>query len=106
MSSVEEFNTQRPHEALDMNRPADVFVQPTRKHPTFLPDPDYSTYDDVLRVGTQGLIHFPGRRQVHLTKALAGQLVGIRGKVTIAGSCPSCTSTWATSNPAATTSPQ
>jgi transposase InsO family protein len=75
---VEEFNTQRPHEALDMKRPAEVFVQPTKKHPTFLPDPDYSTYDDVLRVGTQGLIHFPGRRQVHLTKALAGQLVGIR----------------------------
>jgi transposase InsO family protein len=75
---VEEFNTQRPHEALGMKRPADVFVQPTRKHPTFLPDPDYSTYDDVLRVGPQGLIHFPGRRHVHLTKALAGQLVGIR----------------------------
>jgi transposase InsO family protein len=75
---VEEFNTQRPHEALDMKRPAEVFVQPTRKHPTFLPDPDYSTYDDVLRVGPQGLIHLPGRRHVHLTKALAGQLVGIR----------------------------
>jgi len=75
---VEEFNTQRPHEALGMKRPAEVFVRPTKKHPTFLPDPDYSTYDDVLRVGTQGLIHLPGRRQVHLTKALAGQLVGIR----------------------------
>jgi transposase InsO family protein len=75
---VEEFNTERPHEALDMKRPADVYVPAAKKHPAFLPDPDYSTYDDVLRVGTQGLIHLPGRRQVHLTKALAGQLVGIR----------------------------
>jgi hypothetical protein len=75
---VEEFNTLRPHEALDMKRPADVHVPSANKHPAFLPDPDYSTYDDVLRVGTQGLIHLPGRRQVHLTKALAGQLVGIR----------------------------
>ena len=75
---VEEFNTQRPHEALDMKRPAEVYAPSAKKHPAFLPDPDYSTYDDVLRVGTQGLLHLPGRRQVHLTKALAGQLVGIR----------------------------
>ena len=75
---VEEFNTQRPHEALDMKRPADVYVEPTQKHPAFLPEPDYSTYDDALRVSAKGLIHLPGRRQVHLTKALAGQLVGIR----------------------------
>jgi hypothetical protein len=37
----------------------------------------YSTYDDVLRVGPQGLVHMPGRRQVHLTKARAGHLIGI-----------------------------
>lgn len=53
---VEEFDTQRPHEALDMKRPADVHVPPTKKHPAFLPDPDYSTYDDMPRVGTQRLI--------------------------------------------------
>jgi putative transposase len=58
---VEEFNTQRPHEALGMKRPAEVFVPPTRKHPAFLPDPDYSTYDDALLVGPKGLIHLPGR---------------------------------------------
>lgn len=75
---VEEFNTQRPHEALDMKRPAELFAPSTKKHPEFLPDPQYPTYDDVLRVGSQGLIHMPGRRQVHLTAALAGQLVGVR----------------------------
>jgi len=75
---VEEFNTQRPHEALGMKRPADVHVPSAKNHPAFLPDPDYSTYDDVVSVSTLGLIHLPGRRQVHLTKALAGQLVGIR----------------------------
>jgi transposase InsO family protein len=75
---VEEFNTQRPHEALDMKRPADVYAPSAKKHPEFLPDPEYSTYDDVLRVGANGLIHFPRRRQVYLTTALAGQLVGVR----------------------------
>jgi transposase InsO family protein len=75
---IDEFNTQRPHEALDMKRPAEVYVPSAKQHPAFLPDPDYSTYDDVLRVGNNGLIHFPGRRQIYLTQALAGQLVGIR----------------------------
>ena len=75
---VDEFNTQRPHEALDMKRPADLFVESTKKHPAFLPDPDYSTYDDALRVSGNGLITLPRRRRVHVTAALAGQLVGIR----------------------------
>lgn len=75
---VEEFNTKRPHQALDMKRPAELYAASTKKHPAFLPDPDYSTHDDAVLVGKQGLLHFPGRRQVHLTKALAGQLVGIR----------------------------
>jgi transposase InsO family protein len=75
---LEEFNTQRPHEALDMKRPSDVYKTSTKPHPAFLPDPDYPTHDDVLRVSRLGLVHLPGRRQVHLTKALAGHLVGIR----------------------------
>jgi hypothetical protein len=75
---VDEFNTQRPHEGIDMKRPADLYIPTARKHPEFLPDPDYSTYDDVLRVSSKGLIHLTGRRQVYLTQALAGQLVGIR----------------------------
>jgi transposase InsO family protein len=75
---VEEFNTQRPHEALNMKRPAELYAESIKKHPVFLSDPDYSTHDDVLRVSAKGLIHLPGRRQVHLATALAGQLVGIR----------------------------
>jgi putative transposase len=75
---LEEFNTERPHEALDMKRPADVYTTSTTRLPSFLPDPDYSTHDDVLRVGPKGLIHLPRRRQIYLAQALAGQLVGVR----------------------------
>lgn len=75
---VDEFNNERPHEALDMKRPADVYRPSTMPYPAFLPDPDYSTHDDVLRVSRTGLIHLQGRRQVYLAKALAGQLIGIR----------------------------
>jgi transposase InsO family protein len=75
---LEEFNTQRPHEALDMKRPADLYVESAKKHPTFLPDPDYSTYDDALRIAENGILRLTSRRRVHVTAALAGQLVGIR----------------------------
>lgn len=75
---VEEFNNERPHEALAMKRPAEVFTKSVTTHPVFLPDPDYSTHDDVLVVSRKGLIHLAGRRQVYLANALAGQLVGIR----------------------------
>jgi transposase InsO family protein len=75
---LDEFNTERPHEALGMKCPADIYTSSTTPLPAFLPDPDYSTHDDVLRVSAKGLIHLPGRRQVYLAQALAGQLVGIR----------------------------
>jgi len=74
----EEFCTARPHEALGMKMPAEVYVPSVRQHPTTLSDPMYSTHDDVLEVSSIGLIHLTGRRQVYLSKALAGELVGIR----------------------------
>jgi transposase InsO family protein len=75
---TEEFNYERPHEALDMKRPADVYTSSTTSYPKFLPDPEYPTHDDVLAVTKAGMIHLAGRRQVYLANALAGQLVGIR----------------------------
>lgn len=75
---VDEFNTLRPHDALDMKRPSDFYIPSTRVHPDKLEDLEYPTHDDVLRVSPIGLVHLPGRRQVYLTKALAGQTVGIR----------------------------
>lgn len=75
---VDEFNQQRPHEALAMKTPSDVYIPSTRAHPSKLDDLTYPTHDDVLRVSSIGLVHLAARRQVHLTKALAGQTVGIR----------------------------
>jgi hypothetical protein len=75
---VDEFNHQRPHEALAMKTPSDIYTSSTRSHPTKLEDLQYPTHDDVLRVSPIGLVHLAGRRQVYLSKALAGQTVGIR----------------------------
>lgn len=75
---VEEFNHERPHEALAMSRPADVYRSSTRPLPDKLPELDYPTHDDVLRVNAGGQIYIPGIGQIALSSALARQHVGVR----------------------------
>jgi transposase InsO family protein len=75
---VEEFNQVRPHEALDMKRPADVYVPSARPFPAKLPEFSYPTHDDVLRVNAGGQIYIAGIGQVPLSSALAREHVGVR----------------------------
>lgn len=72
-----EFNHHRPHEALGMKRPAEVYERSHRPYPATLPEPTYPDHDDVLRVNRDGFVRL-GRRQSYLAAALAGQHVGIR----------------------------
>jgi len=57
---VDEFNTVRPHEALDMKRPVEVYTSSTRPLPDTLPEPSYHAFDDVLRVNRGGQVYIPG----------------------------------------------
>jgi transposase InsO family protein len=75
---VDEFNNVRPHEALAMKRPADVFQNSSRRHPERLPDLAYPTHDDVVVVNRAGQVYIAGIGQVPLSQALAEQAVGIR----------------------------
>lgn len=75
---VAEFNTERPHEALDMRRPAELYSSSPRPYPERLPEPTYPMHDDVLSVSAKGAIRLQRHRQLYLSQALAGQLVGIR----------------------------
>jgi len=77
-SFVDEFNHRRPHEALGMRPPASVYVSSSTKCPTTLPALDYPTCDDVRRVGSTGMLYLHGSKQVYLSKALAGEYVGLR----------------------------
>ena len=74
---VDEFNTERPHEALAMLRPAEVYKASSRLYPTALPELSYPEHDDVLRVNRDGMIYFR-RKQRYFAAALAGEHVGIR----------------------------
>jgi len=74
---LDEFNHRRPHEALGMKPPGKVYKKSKRHLPKKLPDLDYPTHDDIVVVYPGGIVFVAGRK-FHLTKALAGQPIGIR----------------------------
>jgi transposase InsO family protein len=75
---VEQFNDERPHEALAMKPPGSLYVPSTRRYPEELPQFDYSSYDDVIKVHRGGTIQLSRRKAIRLTSALVGQFVAIR----------------------------
>lgn len=76
---VLEFNTERPHEALAMKRPAEIYAPSSRPFPAQLPELDYAAHDDVITVARNGFIRLPGKRgRPYLSAALADQLIGIQ----------------------------
>ena len=75
---IEEFNTLRPHEALGMKCPSDVYVQSPRPMPARLPEFAYPGFDDIVRVNRQGQLYIAGIGAFALSTALGGEHVGIR----------------------------
>lgn len=74
---VHEFNHDRPHEALGMKRPGEVYQPSERRYPISLPEPTYPEHDDVVRVYRGGHLVL-NRKRIFLTQPLSGELVGIR----------------------------
>ena len=75
----EQYNDQRPHEALGMKRPAEVYRPSARSYPETLPEDDYPLHDDTRVVHECGHIRLWKRHQTcYLSSALAGQRVGVR----------------------------
>jgi putative transposase len=70
------FNTQRPHEALDMRCPSEVY-QPSPRPYTGLPDIDYPLHDKTIVVTRCGRICL-GRKKINFSQVFAGQAVGIK----------------------------
>jgi len=73
----EEYNTQRPHEALDQRTPADVYQPSARAYPSRLPEPQYDSETLVRFVHTNGEIKWRGRR-LYLGGVLVGEHVGMK----------------------------
>ncbi|HUS65789.1 MAG TPA: IS481 family transposase [Kofleriaceae bacterium] len=71
------YNTIRPHEALDMRTPAEVHAPSPRSYPRRLPELEYPDGYELRHVRHNGQIRWK-YRLVHLNRALAGEVVGLR----------------------------
>jgi putative transposase len=73
---TEVFNNERPHEALDMKCPAEIYQTSPRSY-TGLPDIDYPMHDKTIVVTRCGRICL-GRKKINFSQVFAGQAVGIK----------------------------
>jgi putative transposase len=73
---VEEYNTQRPHEALDMKCPAEIYTPSVRPYQG-LQDLEYPFHDKTITVTRCGRICIQNKK-VNFSLVFAGQAVGIK----------------------------
>src|SRR5215468_6995540 len=72
---VDQYNRERPHQALDMKVPADLYARSTRVY-RGLEELTYPFHDGTFTVTQCGRICFKGRK-VNLSHVFAGQNVGV-----------------------------
>jgi putative transposase len=73
---IDEFNNERPHQALGMACPAERYSPSPRLYQG-LPDLDYPFHDKAVTVTTCGRICYK-RKKINLSQVFAGQNVGIK----------------------------
>ncbi|GGB63395.1 hypothetical protein GCM10011316_39060 [Roseibium aquae] len=73
---IKEFNEERPHEALEMKTPAEVYRPSTRQYQG-LPELDYPFHDRDALVTACGRICMH-RKKINVSTVLAGQKLGIK----------------------------
>jgi putative transposase len=71
-----EFNDERPHEALDMNMPAQLYEPSPRPMPDKLPQLEYPDRFEVRYVSANGGMRWH-KRWVNVTSALVGEYIGL-----------------------------
>ena len=72
----DEFNNERPHEALEMKLPAEVYTPSTRPYKG-LSELEYPFHDRTCVVTQAGRVCMPGK-QIRLSSVLQGQTVGLK----------------------------
>ncbi len=72
----DDFNVNRPHEALDQQPPAAFYQPSTRRHPEPLAEPWYDAEHAVRRVRHNGTIKWGGDA-IFVSEALTGEALGI-----------------------------
>jgi len=73
----DKYNTLRPHEALGMKRPADVYVPSERTYSDFVKPYEYGGNFHVIKVNSWGYVRFD-KWQVYLSETMIGELIEFR----------------------------
>jgi transposase InsO family protein len=73
---IEDFNHERPHEALAMKCPAEVYTPSTKTYQG-IPEPHYPFHDRTIVVTCCGRLCLH-RKKINLSTSLAGQAVGVK----------------------------
>ncbi|MFN7992420.1 MAG: integrase core domain-containing protein [Bryobacteraceae bacterium] len=73
---IEEFNHERPHEALAMKHPADIYKASPRPYQG-IQEPSYPFHDRTVNVTNCGRLCLY-RKKINLSTSLAGQAVGVK----------------------------
>jgi hypothetical protein len=71
-----EFNEERPHEALDMRPPSELYRPSPRPYPSKLPELPYPGHFEIRRVRPKGEIMWKGQ-YVFVSEVLARETVGL-----------------------------
>lgn len=72
----EELDSVRPHHALGMKTPAELYVPSERPMPERIPKPEYAAHCEVRRVRRQGTIRFCGR-ELFISEVLAREAIAL-----------------------------
>ena len=73
----DEFNLERPHEALKMKTPNDIYKKSNRCYPDSLPEPDYSGCDLTKTVTKCGSVNIHNKDKLFVSTAFRGQPLGL-----------------------------
>ena len=73
----EVYNTVRPHEALNMRCPAEVYEKSSRTYPDSIKKYEYSGEYHVIKVNNWGYVRFAGY-QVYLSETMIGEYIEFR----------------------------
>lgn len=71
------YNTERPHEALEMKTPISYYQLSNRQYPEVMPEIEYGPDDEVRKVQINGIIYFKNK-EFRVSKAFKGQRIAIR----------------------------
>jgi len=72
----EEYNNERPHEALDLKPPARLFKVSARPYPSRVPDLDYPSHYEVRTVGSGGTFSWHSQ-EIFINNCLRGERVAL-----------------------------